>query len=195
MLVRLEVRGDGLGNVITVVPAHDHVHIVASRIDVAGQVWLGQWEARTAIEATQLLETRYALTPTPGLVAGRAAKKALTKGEIERSLQTEQEPPRQRLQRLVEAAAQGAPTVVQFAEALRLAGVNVRPNVASTGKLNGFSFELDGVPFKGSDLGDAFKWKGLQAQGVTYEQDRDRAGLERVAALLHRGCGKGGQHI
>ena len=161
---------------------HDHVHIVASRIDVAGQVWLGQWEARTAIEATQLLETRYALTPTPGLVAGRAAKKALTQGEIERSLQTEQEPPRQRLQRLVEAAAQGAPTVVQFAEALRLAGVNVRPNVASTGKLNGFSFELDGVPFKGSDLGKRYTWAGLQKRGVTYEQTRDSASLERIQA-------------
>lgn len=161
---------------------HDHVHIVASRIDVAGQVWLGQWEARTAIEATQLLETRYALTPTPGLVAGRAAKKALTRGEIEKSLQTELEPPRQRLQRLVEAAAQGAPTVVQFAEALRLAGVNVRPNVASTGKLNGFSFELDGIPFKGSDLGKSYTWAGLQKRGVTYEQTRDSASLERLQA-------------
>ncbi|WP_111987089.1 relaxase/mobilization nuclease domain-containing protein [Escherichia coli] len=33
----------------------DHIHIVASRVGLDGKVWLGQWEARRAIEATQSL--------------------------------------------------------------------------------------------------------------------------------------------
>ncbi|WP_223920913.1 hypothetical protein, partial [Aeromonas caviae] len=33
-----------------------HIHIVASRVGLDGKVWLGQWEARRAIEATQELE-------------------------------------------------------------------------------------------------------------------------------------------
>ena len=31
---------------------YDHVHLVASRIGLDGQLWHGQWEAMTAIAAT-----------------------------------------------------------------------------------------------------------------------------------------------
>ena len=55
----------------------------------------------------------------------------------------------------------------------------VRPNLAKTGRLNGFSFDLDGVSFKASNLGDAYKWSTLQKRGVSYDPARDRAALER----------------
>lgn len=165
---------------------HDHIHIVASRIGLDGSVWLGQWEVPKAIEATQILEKRHGLTITKGLYDDEhkrrpedRARKSLTPAEINRAVRTGEEPPRQRLQTLVEAAAQGQPTAVQFAERLELAGVSVRANLASTGRLNGFSFEIDGVAMKGSDLGKAFTWKGLQAQGVSYEQARDGESLGR----------------
>ena len=161
---------------------HDHVHIVASRIDLAGKVWLGQWEARRAIEATQALEKEHGLTLTAGLGEARAEQKKLTAAEINMAVRTGQEPPRQRLQRLVDAATERGDTVVQFAEWLTAAGVTVRPNLASTGRLNGFAFEVEGVHFKGSDLGKAYTWKGLQDRGITYEQARDREGLERFRA-------------
>ncbi|WP_223920870.1 hypothetical protein, partial [Aeromonas caviae] len=38
---------------------------------------------------------------------------------------------------------------------------------ACTGRMNGFSFEVAGVPFKGSDLGKGYTWAGLQKSGVT----------------------------
>jgi len=165
---------------------HDHIHIVACRISLSGSVWLGQWEVPKAIEATQALERRHGLTITKGLYDDEhkrrpedRARKSLTPAEINRAVRTGEEPPRQRLQTLVEAAAQGQPTAVQFAERLELAGVSVRANLASTGRLNGFSFEIDGVAMKGSDLGKAFTWKGLQAQGVSYEQARDGESLGR----------------
>ena len=165
---------------------HDHIHIVACRISLGGSVWLGQWEVPRAIEATQALEKRHGLTITKGLYDDEhkprpadRAQKSLTPAEINRAVRTGEEPPRQRLQTLVEAAAQGQPTAVQFAERLELASVSVRTNLASTGRLNGFSFEIDGVAMKGSDLGKAFTWKGLQAQGVSYEQDRDGESLGR----------------
>nr|AUG89276.1 mobA [Aeromonas sobria] len=161
---------------------HDHIHIVASRIDVAGQVWLGQWEARAAIEATQRLEGLYGLTPTDGLGTERAEVKGLTRGEIEMAISTGLEPPRQRLQRVVAAAAEGRPTVPQFVERLQLAGVGVRANIASTGRLSGFSFEIDGIAFTGRNLGASFSWSGLQKRGVTYEQNRDGESLGQLAA-------------
>lgn len=157
----------------------DHIHIVASRVGLDGKVWLGQWEARRAIEATQELERAHGLTLTPGLGDARAERRKLTSNEINMAVRTGSEPPRQKLQRLLDEAMEGGPSVLEFAERLQAAGVGVRANLASTGRMNGFSFELDGVPFKGSDLGKRYTWAGLQRAGIRYEQARDLAGLER----------------
>lgn len=158
---------------------HDHVHVIASRIGLDGSVWHGRWEARKAIDLTQVLEERHGLTRTPGY--RQKDEKSLTRGEIEMAVRTEQAPPKKVLQELIKTAAQGNPTVVQFAEKLVMSGVEVRANIASTGTLSGFSFGLDGYSFKGSQLGKKFGWKALKAQGVSYEQDRDREQLERFS--------------
>lgn len=161
---------------------HDHVHIIASRSALDGSVWLGQWEARRAIEVTQELEKLHGLVITPGLGDVRAERKKSSRNEIKMAARKEQEPPRERLQRLIDAAAKGKPTALEFAQRLETEGVNVRANLASTGRMNGFSFEIGGIHFKGQDLGDAYKWNGLQKRGVTYDKERDSAGLERFRA-------------
>ena len=158
---------------------HEHIHIIASRISLDGQLWTGEYEARRAIEISQQLEQDHNLKLTPGLWDARAQKKKLSGNEIQRAIRTGELPPRLHLQRLIEAAAKGMPTALQFAERLAVAGVTVRAAMANTGKLNGFSFELSGVSFKGSDLGKSFSWAGLQRLGVQYEQGRDR---EQLAA-------------
>ena len=178
---------------------YDHIHLIASRIDLSGRVWLGQWEARKAITATQALEREFGLILTPGLGDVRAERKRLTDKEINMALRKAQanqvalghgeaapyasvEPSRQKLQRLVNEALQEAPSAPAFADRLTAAGVSVRANLASTGRMNGFSFLVDGVAFKGSDLGKAYTWKGLQERGLSYEQARDRAELQRYRA-------------
>ncbi len=158
---------------------HKHVHIIASRIGLDGTIWHGQWEAFRAIEATQVLEKRFGLTITPGLdsVDAEDHKKNATKNEMERAMRTGEAPTRQLLQNIIDDAVQDNPSVTAFVERLEAAGVTVKPNVASTGKLNGFGFSINGIPFKGSDLGKKYSWKGLQNQGVTYDQDRESSGL------------------
>ncbi|NET16120.1 MAG: hypothetical protein F6K08_26485 [Okeania sp. SIO1H6] len=44
--------------------------------------------------------------------------------------------------------------------------------------MSGFSFELDGEIFKGSSLGRAYGWGGLQKRGVVYDAARDAEDLE-----------------
>ena len=157
----------------------DHIHIVASRINLNGELWHGKFEARTAIEATQKLEKEHGLTVTPGLDNSNG-RKALKKGEIEMSLRKGEQPPKLKLQNIIdEALNAGDLTAVQLAEILSIAGVQVRANLASTGTFNGFSYELDGIAFKGSALGKNYSWGQLQKRGVTYEQDRDREQLTR----------------
>lgn len=163
---------------------YDHVHIIACRVSLNSTVWLGQWDARRAIEATQELEKEHGLTLTQGLGTTRAARKTLTRGEINMAVRTGKEPLRQRLQRLVDDAVRDRPTALEFVQRLETAGVGVRANIASTGRMNGFSFELDGVAFKGQDLGNNYKWNALQKRGVSYEQARDSAELERFRSTV-----------
>lgn len=161
---------------------HDHVHIVASRVALDGKLWHGQWEAYRAIAATQELEREFGLVITPGLGDARSEKRGISKNEIEQALRTDTAPPRQRLQSIVDAAVEQGGSAADFAERLALAGVEVRANLASTGRLNGFSFVLDGIAFKGSQLGASYTWKGLQARGIVYEQARDSERLVQFAA-------------
>ena len=161
----------------------DHIHIVASRINLDGELWHGKWEARKAIEATQKLEKSHGLRITPGLDNSNG-RKALKKGEIEMALRTEEQPPKLKLQNIIdEALSAGDLTAVKFAETLELSGVEVKANLASTGTFNGFSYQLDGVAFKGSKLGKAYGWGGIKERGVTYEQARDYKELSRFSAV------------
>lgn len=168
----------------------DHVHIIASRIGLDGTVWHGQFEAKKAIALTQELEEKHDLTRTKGLDDGPTPVKAPTRKEIEMSIRTEEAPPRMVLQQIVDAALSEPGSVFDFMDRIEAAGATARPNVATTGRMNGFSFELNGVPFKGSDLGKSYTWKGLQGRGLTYEQDRDGEALRERARRALGGAGE-----
>lgn len=165
-----------------------HIHIVASRVSTEGKVYLGKNENLASTRHIQALEREHGLIitkgPTYDAETGKIVmpeSRPLKKDEIEMGLRTTNEPPRQKLQRLINEAKADHPTAVQFVRHLHAAGVMVRPNLASTGRLNGFSFELDGVAFKGSQLGDKFTWKHLN-QEISYDQTRDQQELERYRA-------------
>ena len=168
--------------------AKKHVHLIASRIGLDGSLWHGKWEAFRAIEATQKLEIKHGLTITPGLdsVDAEQHKAKPKKQEMEMAIRTGEAPVRQLLQNIIDAASEGSPSVTAFAERLDAAGVSIIPNVASTGKLNGFSFALDGIYFKGSDLGKSYSWRGLQQRGITYDQDAERGELIRRKEQVSR---------
>lgn len=167
----------------------DHIHIVASRISLDGGLWHGRFDAKRAIALTQELEEKHDLTRTKGLDAP-SSKKAPTRQEVERSIRTEEAPPRMVLQEIVDAALSEPGSVFDFMDRIEAAGATARPNVATTGRMNGFSFELSGTPFKGSDLGKSYTWKGLQERGLTYEQDRDGEALRERARRTLGGAGE-----
>lgn len=181
---------------------YDHVHLVASRIGLDGQLWHGQWEAMTAISATQKLEQRHGLILTPGLDLGvKKERKSLTHGELNMAIRTEMKPPRMVCQEAIDAVLQmdGVISAPEFIERLEALGVRAVPSVASTGTMNGFSFEAEGVAFSGSKLGEPYKWAKLQQRGIEYVKDRDFAALadakrragERAAAGPDSGADSG----
>lgn len=181
---------------------YDHIHIVASRIGLDGQLWHGQNDVFKAIKATQKLEQRHGLTLTPGLDLGvKKERKSLTHGELNMAIRTEVKPPRMVCQEAIDAVLQseGVMSAPEFIERLEALGVRAVPNIASTGTLNGFSFEAEGVAFTGSKLGDLYKWAKLQQRGIEYVKDRDFAALadarrragERAAAGPNAGADSG----
>lgn len=169
-----------------------HIHIVACRVSIDGKVHDSSHQSMKSTPILTQMEREYGLTLTPGPEVDESGKvimpekRKLKKGEIEQALRTGEEPPRQKLQRLVDEARRGRPSALQFAERLEAAGVVVVANLASTGRLNGFSFEIDGVAFKGSQLGKAYAW-GQLSKEVVYEQARDSEGLKRFGAAVRRG--------
>jgi len=69
-----------------------------------------------------------------------------------------------------------------FVRRLQATGVQVRANIARTGHVSGLSYRLDRVAVKGSGLGRAYSFEGLQKeQGVRYDRARDLPVLEHAA--------------
>jgi len=167
--------------------AGQHIHIVASRIGLDGKLFLGKNENLISTKKIAELEREFGLTITKGptyddqgkvVMPDRSRPKAGEVGKFER---TGESPNRFVLADLIDQAIMDKPTASVFAERLVLSGVEVRANF-SKDKLNGFSFVINGVPFKGSQLGKQYSGKALFERGLSYEQDRDYAQLKQYSS-------------
>jgi Large polyvalent protein-associated domain 7/Relaxase/Mobilisation nuclease domain len=182
----LELMGIDKANAQVLVVKHEpeHIHLILNRVFLDGTVFLGQNENLKNTTVIKQLEHLHGLTVTKGVDADATGKimmpaqRGLKKAELDKADRIGIRPPRLMLQEIVMAATAGRPTTAEFMERLEFAGVVVRPNVANTGKMNGFSFEIDGIPFSGSQLGKKYGWSELQKR-LDYEQARDCAELAR----------------
>lgn len=160
-----------------------HIHILASRVGMDGSLYLGRNENLRSTSLIQRLEQLHGLTVTKG--PKKASTGRIEPPEVRRTRQNERRryerledtPPRERLQKIVAEATKGKPTASEFVARLQAQGVSVWPNVASTGRLTGFSFGIGGVAFTGNQLGDRYRWARLQKAGVSYDMERDMAAL------------------
>lgn len=152
---------------------HDHVHVVASRIGADGTIWLGRHDVRQAMRLTEELEAAHGLQSTKAYTSETANPcRQPTKPEIEQAIRTHEQPARTQLQAAIDHALTDRPSLLGLMDRLEAAGVSARINMASTGRISGLSFELQGIAFKGSDLGKHYTWNQLQRR-INYEQDRD----------------------
>jgi hypothetical protein len=98
------------------------------------------------------------------------------------------------LRNKVDSAIQGQPSVSELLDRLEAAGIRPVPSIQRSGRLNGMSYEWQGVRYRGSELGRAYTAKGLEKQGVQYAPERDdgplraaeRRAKESPARSLHR---------
>jgi Relaxase/Mobilisation nuclease domain len=163
---------------------HDHVHIVASRINLNTGNGVELWRDKTRNQKIlRCLEVEYGLTQVQN--SWDIGKKAPTKGQLERQVATGDEAVQSRLQGLIETAAIGGPEMPEMFERLMRQGVEVRHGWTRTGKSKGISYGLEDVAFAGNQLGQRYSFPGLQKHlGVDYQADRDD---ERLRSLMEFG--------
>jgi len=197
----------GFGEVPYVVVQHagDHVHLIASRIRFdGGTVPDGndRWRSNGVVYG---LEEKYHLSHARDPERGRerGAVVALDGGEAARAERVREVPPKLRVAVRIDLAVAGCDgTREGFDEVLCGLGVEAQWNVASTGRVHGASFALEGYTgemqsaFKGSQLGREYAWGRLsarldarreeQAQGQGREHERE------PGRTMREGGGHGG---
>ncbi|MGW2089709.1 relaxase/mobilization nuclease domain-containing protein [Streptomyces sp. NPDC001880] len=143
------ITGMGFADAPWVAVRHgdDHIHLTVSRVDWGGQLLTDRWDYRRAREAADRLEEEH------GLV--RAADRFRPEGPQVRNNELEASnrrrgpdaavpPEREELRRLVREVRDASRGLGRdaFESGLEDAGVSFRANVASTGRMNGYSFSL-----------------------------------------------------
>jgi len=158
--------------------AHSHIHLVVSRVSLAGSVWYGKNDVKQAISVAQELEKLHGLQLTPSFEEG-GEKKSLGKGEVGRFIRTGKVPDRVILHNKIDAARKNCPDFSTFVNRLKELKVSVIP-AGKSGQMQGISFRLAGSdPFSGSSLGKAYVWQRI-AHDVCFDAVRD---AELIAQL------------
>lgn len=163
---------------------YDHVHIVLSRIRLDAKLWHGRNDVKAAIQSTQELEREFGLRITPGFDDEAATAKREPRCEREKRNRTRQTSLKERMQTILNKAIQ-ADDFEAFLQACQAAGLELLPNVSSTGKMNGFSFRLDGEIMKASDLGSKYKWAKL-AEKTGFDRSQHMPLIHALAVAAKR---------
>jgi hypothetical protein len=164
--------------------ADEHIHIIANRILCDGTIFYGRNENLRSTQVIHELEKEFCLSVTKGVeltktgVIAMPAKSLPKKGEIEKSIRTGRKPERLVFQEVIDHVMSTPQTVTSFVEALEASNISVHANIATTGRMNGFSFGYCGLRFTGSQLGAKYKWESL-IKVLAYEKTRDDSELAR----------------
>lgn len=163
--------------------AGQHIHIVASRIDLnGGKLYLGRNENLISTRIINELEISHALTVTRTAVSpGQPKKKRVSRNEKMLAERTGKPSPREALQEIIDKSLADKPDLLTFVNRLEDSEVGWTANVASTGKMNGFSFSYRDIAFKASQLGKSYGWKSLQEK-LRFNPETDTAYLLSLRA-------------
>lgn len=158
--------------------AGQHIHIIASRINVLvdGQLYLGRNENLISTRIIQELEKDHQLTRTKGPSPAKPSQKPkkLTRNEEMMEVRAGEKASKRVIQEAIDAILVffNEINIEDFIGELQKQNISAIANVASTGKMNGFSFEHKGVAFKASQLGKAYSWSNMSNR-IIVTQPRD----------------------
>lgn len=143
--------------------AGQHIHIITSRIDLnGGKLYLGRNENLISTRIISELEIAHGLKVTKTSTSLKQPKrKRISRNEQMLSERTGVPCPKKSLQQIIDKSLADKPDLLTFIKRLEEAEVSWKANVASTGKMNGFSFSYRDIAFKASQLGKSYSWANL----------------------------------
>jgi hypothetical protein len=144
---------------------HDHLHFVYSRINDRGEVFDDRFLKLRLASLEDEIEDYFKLPLTPRPKNGDELPN-FTPGEAAVTIKTGIKPPRLVLAEAIREAVVGTPNADEFVQRLAIKGINAIANIASTGKMNGYSFTYQKQSFKGSSVNA--KWSKLSGE-INYE--------------------------
>jgi len=151
-----------------------HIHIIASRIDMAGgKLYLGRNENLISTRIISELEIAHNLTVTKtasAIAPKQPKRKRISRNEQMLSERTGEPSPKEALQQIIDKRLVDKPDLLTFIKRLEDSEVGWTANVASTGKMNGFSFSYRDIAFKASQLGKSYSWANLSNR-LNYNPD------------------------
>ncbi|EFN4126195.1 relaxase/mobilization nuclease domain-containing protein, partial [Escherichia coli] len=169
-------------------PAGQHIHIIASRIDLnGGKLYLGRNENLISTRIISELEITHNLTVTktaPSITPKQPKRKRISRNEQMLSERTGVPSPKEALQQILDKSLTDMPDLLTFVKRLEDAEVGWTANVASTGKMNGFSFSYRDIAFKASQLGKGYSWVNLSNR-LNYNPDHLEALRTNTPAKDH----------
>ncbi|MFZ2530017.1 MAG: relaxase/mobilization nuclease domain-containing protein [Rhodococcus sp. (in: high G+C Gram-positive bacteria)] len=178
----------------------DHIHIAVSRVDFQGVTWKNSNDRWKVVEVMREVERTHGLEVVDS--PERARRRQTTSGEQRQAVRTGKVPQRDGLREIVTAAhdiaaGQGVEAFEKALASNPVATVEFRRNVASTGRMNGYSFHLPGyvdavgepIWLPASKLDRRLSWSqlqkvldGPQPERIAGEEAVPRRRLERPAA-------------
>ncbi len=180
----------------SVVTHGDHLHVAALRIDKTGKLVSTWQDWKKSERIIRDLEREHGLTQIASshlLDRERVLdhKRAPTISQIEAHERIGLVPPSQIVSEAIDKViGEERVTAPEFAERLRDFGIEARANVASTGRMNGFSYEIDGVKVTSKAMGKGYTWASLTEKGLSYDHARDNARLSEIGATRQSGASR-----
>lgn len=168
----------GVEDFVSVAHGDGHIHIAASRIKRDGSVVSDQHDYRRSEAAIREIEIDFKLTlvESSHLLNPEAAvdhHSAPTRGQMIYNELSGELPPAMAVAALIDEIIKDGATVTDLVLQLEAAGVQVHPNIASTGRVSGLAYEVDDIRVTSKAMGRGFTWANLQERGLSYEPDRD----------------------
>lgn len=163
---------------------HKHVHLVVNRVNVDGGVWYAEQDVPKAIKVCRELEKRKDYlrdTSERDYSNHRYYPSYREQTRYRKRQDLRRQHVHDAIRRIIDTAPYRL-TPKQFVKLLAFEGIEVLPNISTTGRVNGFSFKYDGVKYTGSKV--KAKWRRLRTE-LDYRPERDNPYL---LSLIGRGA-------
>ncbi|XOV92102.1 MAG: relaxase/mobilization nuclease domain-containing protein [Bacteroidota bacterium] len=136
--------------------AHEHIHIVSNRIGFDGSVASDKWCKNRTANICDKLEVKYGLT----IARNQGRSKVVSEDKVQVIKQVKNKVK----SAILECLDKGVHDFKSLKAELGKKSIEMNLQIQTTGRVNGISFEKDGIAIKGSAIDKSYSYRGLSKQ-------------------------------